>query len=299
MFDSSLSDLISQLSRFFTFSIKGPKTSLEKGMLIVSTDIDVGSSELGILNKGKRDRDVNNRLSEYQIGKIEELSIPLVVKAFDGFGIPITLAVRGQLTEVNSQVMEVLLSSRIKHDIGAHGYYHRRFTLLTHNEAEDELCKVSAGMKEYGLSPETFIFPRNSVAHLDLLEKHKYVCYRGYGNILKDSMNIEKKGKLYNIKPSFYINRNANLTLLKNILDISIRKKLPFHIWFHFWEFGEDEKSISKSIENFLVPFLSYAKEKQENGLLAFETMHSAAQRIERSGRAREKLVPLERAGNR
>lgn len=256
--------------------------SLEKGMLIVSTDIDVGSPELGVINKGKRDRDVNIRLSECQIGKIEELSIPLFVETFDDFGIPITFAVRGQLTEVDSQVLEVLLASRVKHDIGAHGYYHRKFTKLANDEAEDELRLISAGMKEYGLIPRTFIFPANCVAHLDLLAKYKYICYRGDGNLIKDCMYITKCGQLYNVHPSIYINQHSNLLLLKKILDISIKKKLPFHIWFHFWNFGEDEKSISKIIKNLFIPFLYYAKEKQENRQLAFGTMLSAAEKVEK-----------------
>lgn len=261
--------------------------SLAKGMLIVSTDIDVGSHKIGVMNRGKRDRavrDVNIRLSECQIGKVEELSIPLFIEVFDDFGIPVTFGVRGQLTEVDDQVLEVLLDSRVRHDIGAHGYYHRMFTQLTHNEAEDELRKISRGMKEHGVIPRTFIFPRNHVAHLDLLEKYKYTCYRGYGDFVKDCMYIEKCGQLYNIHPSIYIDQHSNLPLLKKILNISIGKKLPFHMWFHFWNFGEDEKSISRTIKNLFVPFLYYAKEKQENGILTFETMLSAAQNVRNLG---------------
>jgi hypothetical protein len=277
-------NFISQIGHFFIYSLMRSKMSLEKGMLIVSTDIDVGSPKLGAINKGKRDRDVNIRLSECEIGRIEELSIPLFVEVFDDFGIPITLAVRGQLTEVDSQVLETLLTSHVKHDIGAHGYYHREFTQLTHNEAEDELRMISAGMKEYGVIPRTFIFPRNSVAHLDLLEKYKYICYRSYGSLFRDCMQIEKCGQLYNVHPSIYIEQHTNLLFLKKILDISIGNRSPLHMWFHFWTFGEDEKSVSKTIKNLFVPLLCYAKEKQEKGILTFETMLSASQKVERLG---------------
>lgn len=280
----SQSNFISQIGHLFIYSLRRPKMSLEKGMLIVSTDIDVGSPELGAINKGKRDKDVNIRLSEGQIGKIEELSIPLFLDVFNNFAIPITLAVRGQLTEVNSKVLDALLASDIKHDIGAHGYYHRKFTQLTHNEAEDELRIISAGMKEYGVIPRTFVFPRNCVAHLDLLEKWKYVCYRSNGGLFRDSMYIEKCGQLYNIHPSLFIDQTTNSSLLKKILDISIRNRSPLHMWFHFWNFGEDEKSVSKSIKNLFIPLLGYAKEKQKKGILTFETMISAAQKVERLG---------------
>jgi hypothetical protein len=257
---------------------------LEKGMLVISTDIDVGSQELGVINKGKRDRDVNTRLSECQVGKIEELSIPLFVEIFDELGTPITFAVRGQLTEVDSEVMKILLASKVEHDIGAHGYSHRVFTQLTAEEAENELRLISTGMNKYGVAPRTFIFPRNQIAHLKLLEKYNYFCYRGFGNVAKDCMYIEKCGRLYNIHPSIFIDQHTNLPLLKNILDISIKKKLPFHMWFHFWNFGEDAKSVLNSIKNLMLPFLYYAKEKQEKGLLTFETMLSSAQKVERFG---------------
>jgi hypothetical protein len=276
-------NFISQLSHFFMYSIRKPKASFEKGMLVISIDIDVGSSKLGVLNKGKRDKDVNTRFSEYRIGKVEELSIPLFVEAFDDFGIPITFAVRGQLTEVDGQVLEILLASRVRHDIGAHGYYHRKFTQLANNEAEDELRMISAGMKEYGLVPRTFVFPVNCVAHLDLLKKYNYACYRGYGDFVEDCMYIERCEGLYNVHPSIYIDLHTNLPVLKKILDISIEKRSPFHIWFHSWNFGEDEKSVSKSIKNLFMPFLRYAREKQENGILTFETMLSATQKVEKA----------------
>lgn len=277
------SELMSQLGHFLIYSLRKPKASLEKGMLIISTDIDVGSSKLGVINAGKRDMDVSGSLSESCIGKIEELSIPLFIEVFDDFKIPISSAVRGQLTEVDNLVFKAFLTSKVKHDIGAHGYYHRAFTLLTPEEAEDELLLISVGFKKHGLIPKTFIFPRNCVAHLDLLEKYKYLCYRGNGGLVKDCMRIEKNGQLYNIHPSIFVREYSNPLLLKKMLDISIKERVPFHIWFHFWNFGKDEKSISQTMNHLFIPFLQYAKEKQENGLLTFETMLSAAQKISHS----------------
>lgn len=280
MFHNFSLNSISEVSHFFMYSTRRPRSKIEKGMLIVSTDIDVGNPKLGVVNKGKRDRNVNLRFSEYHIGKAEEISIPLFIRIFDDFGMPMTLAVRGQLTEVGGKVLDCLLDSRFKHDIGAHGYYHSMFTEISHDKAEEELHKISAGMSEYGLIPKTFIFPRNRVAHLDLLEKYKYICYRSRGGLFKDRMQIEKAGQLYNIHPSIYLDGSSNPLLLKKILDISIRARLPFHIWFHFWNFGHDEKSVAEAIRNLFVPFLQHAKEKKEKGLLTFETMLSASQKM-------------------
>lgn len=278
-----ISDLCGRVysgGHFVVSSFEKPKMSLEKSMLIFSNDIDVGSPELGIINKGLRDADINWSLSEYDVGRIEEISIPKIVEVFDNYKVPMSLAVRGQLTEVQSKVLDVLLSSKGNHDIGAHGYYHTQFTNITSEEAENELCMISDGMEKYGISPRTFIFPRNCVAHLDLLEKHGYLCYRGHGDLFEDRMLIEKRGGLFNVHPSMYITQHSSPFFLKKILDISISKKLPLHVWFHFFNIGQNEKEVSLTARKLFAPVLSYAREKQEKGLLTFETMLSAAQKM-------------------
>lgn len=67
----------------------------------------------------------------------------------------------------------------------------------------------------------------------------------------------------------------------KKIFDIAIAKKLPFHIWFHLCNSGETNESIQRSIKKTLFPLLNYAKKKEKTGELTFETMLSAAERVE------------------
>ena len=272
----------SQLYHLVVFKLEEPKIQLENGMLIISIDVDVGNKELGVINKGKNDANVNIYASEYSIGEIEEWALPLFVDLFNDFEIPVTFAIRGQLTEVDNSILELLLNSSVKHDIGSHGYYHRRFKNLSHNEAENELNMISSGMKKFGIIPRSFVFPKNSVAHLDLLEKNGYKCYRSYGDFMNDRMYIEKEGLLYNIHPSLYIGQSIGSIFLKKILDIGIAKKLPFHVWFHLWNFGETEESIQRTINKVFFPLLRYAKKKERRGVLTFETMLSAAQKVER-----------------
>ena len=273
--------LFSQLYHFFAYSIKKPEMQLEKGMLIISIDVDVGNRELGIINKGRNSANFGKGMNEYKIGEIEELALPSFAETFNNFGIPVTFAIRGQLTEVNGSILGLLLKSSVKHDIGSHGYYHRMARSLSRDEFENELNAISLGMEKFGIVPRTFVFPYNSVAYLDLLEKHGYKCYRGYGDFMTDRMCIEKDGQLYNIHPSLYINQHIRLMFLKKILDISIASKSPFHIWFHLWNFGETKKEIQKFTKRVFLPFLGYAKRGKENGVLSFETMLSAALKVE------------------
>ena len=271
--------LCSQLYHSLAYSLKKPKMELERGMLIISIDVDVGSRELGVINKGKNDVNVRRHFSEYRVGEIEELALPLFVETFNDFEIPLTFAIRGQLTEVNDSVLELVLESRVKHDIGAHGYYHREFTSLSCNEAEKELKMISTGMKKFSIIPRSFVFPKNSVAHLDLLDKYGYKCYRGYGDLMNDCMYIEKQGQLHNVHPSLYLDRYVRLAFLKYVLDISIVKKLPFHMWFHLWNFGEKQESIQRVVDNVFSVLFRYAKKKEKEGVLTFETMLSATQK--------------------
>jgi peptidoglycan/xylan/chitin deacetylase (PgdA/CDA1 family) len=274
---------LSELYHFVAYSIKRPERHFEKAMLITSIDVDVGNRELGVINQGKNDINVNNYISEYSIGRIEEQALPLFVDLFNSFEIPVTFAIRGQLTEVQKpHPLEILLRSPVKHDIGAHGYYHREFKNLSRKEAERELSMISAGMKKFGIMPRSFVFPKNSVGHLELLEIYGYKCYRSCGDFMNDCMYIEKKGRLYDIHPSFYIGQVKNSTFSRKILDIAIAKKLPFHIWFHLWNFGKEERSLQRNIAKIFVPLLDYAKRKAEKDVLTFETMLSAAEKAEK-----------------
>jgi len=273
----------SQIYHFVAFRLEAPKTQLQNGMLVISIDVDVGKKKLGMVNRGKNDANVNRHMSEYRVGKIEEQALPLFVDLFNSLKIPVTFALRGQLVEVNSSVFDLFLNSSVKHDIGAHGYYHRQFKNLSRNEAESELGKISIGMRKLGVLPRSFVFPNNSVAHLDILEKYGYKCYRGYGDFMNDCMYIEKRGGLYNIHPSLYVDRHTRFAFFRRILDISVMKKLPFHVWFHLWNFGETKKSIENSINKLFFPLLNYAKKIEEMGLLTFETMLSATEKCVRA----------------
>jgi len=267
--------VFSQMAHYIAFSCKKPSISFDKGLLIFSIDVDVGSQELGERNRGKNDLNVHDYLSESVIGRIEEQVIPLFVQLVNDFEVPVTFALRGQLTEVNNSIIDLLLRSPIEHDIGAHGYYHNPFTMLSKPEAENELRMISMGMKKFNTKPTSFVFPKNKIAHLNLLEKYGYTCFRGYGGFKDDGMYVKKHGSLYDIHPGFYLGYSVDSAFLNKIINISVRYKLPFHVWLHAWNFGQTKVSVNRMITKVLFPFLKYAKKKQRNGVLAFETMRS------------------------
>jgi len=276
------SELLSQLWHFPIFLIRRSRTQFEKASLIISVDVDVGSKELGLLNKGQNDKNVSSNLTEYSVGEIEQRVFFRFVNLFEDFEVPVTFAIRGQLLEVDSTIVDFIRDSPVNHDIGAHGYYHRSFTGLSRNEAEEELGRLHVEMKRFNIIPKSFVFPRNHVAHLDLLMKYGYKCYRGTGSLLDACMRIEKQGVLFNIYPSLYVSQSLNSYILKKTLDISIARRLPFHLWFHLWTFGQEDKCVQKNINKILIPTLDYARRKERMGMLTFETMLSAAKKAEK-----------------
>jgi hypothetical protein len=276
---------LSQVCHRISFELKEPATKLNKTLFITSIDIDAGSRVLGYVNKGKNDTAVNKYLSESAVGQIEEIALPLLVDLFDNLSIPATFAIRGQLIEIDKAKIDCLLDSTIRHDIGAHGYFHKQFPTLSSKEAEFEIGKTTELLNEIGIHPKTFIFPANKAAYLDILENHGYKCFRDEGYFRNDSMKIEKHGNLYDIYPSMSLGYSTNLSLAKRIIDVAIAKKGPLHFWFHLWNFGITEHSLARNLSGLLGSLLSYAKEKERLGLLSFETMASAVDKIGRRTR--------------
>ncbi len=277
---SKLLSTFSLLYHNLAFKLKKPIFNLENGALVISVDVDVGNSVLGRVNKGENDRNVHDSLSEYYIGLIEEQNTPLLINLFETFEIPATFALRGQLLNFSNSIIKILLNSSIKFDIASHGYYHREFAKMQRSEAEEELKMISIGMKKFNLTPRSFIFPRNSVFHLDLLEKYSYICYRGLGGFYRDGNYVKKVNGLYDVHPSLYIDRNINIRYLKKIVDIIINKRTLLHIWFHPKDLGYEKNTIENSIAGIFSPFLKYARKKNKEGSLNCETMISIVNKL-------------------
>ena len=273
--------ILSEFCRFLSFSLRQERNQgQKKAMVIISIDVDVGTPDLGRLNKGCNDLNVNKQKTEYEIGIVDHLALPVFLDLFDKLGVPATFAVRGQITEIEGSGIDRLLQTSVEHDVGAHGYYHRKFEHLTRREAENMLQLSSDGLKRLGVIPRSFIFPENSVNHLDLLEKFGYKCYRGLGGLTKDTMALKKTGNLVNVCPSFYLQQKTSPAILARILDLAISRKLPFHIWFHLWNMGQKKPEIEMNIRRVMLPFLVYAKKMERDGRLTFETMLSAAKTV-------------------
>jgi len=266
---------LSHFLHYLKYYINRPIKNYDNGFLIISIDIDVGSQKLGHKNRGKYDQDIHDVYSEEIIGMTEEKIVPLFIDLFNEYEIPVTFAIRGQLCEVDDPIIDLLINSPVEHDIGIHGYYHRDFTNLSMDEANEEMKLISKGINKYGIKPTSFVFPKNKIKYLSLLEKWDYLCFRGFGSLLKDGMYIKKYGKLYDVHPGMYLGECNNTFFLNKFIDLSMKYNAPIHLWFHTWNFGYRLEVVKKRIDNCLRPFLRYAKSKEKKSGFKFETMRS------------------------
>jgi hypothetical protein len=273
-----LTSIISQFFHYVAFSFEKQQSEFDTASLIISIDVDVGSSEIGVKNGGSNDRNVNDFISEYTIGQIEEQVIPLILNCFNELEFPATFALRGQLTEVENSIANLILESSVRHEIAAHGYSHKVFTALSEIGAEGELKMISSGMKKLGITPKSFVFPKNQVSHLQLLEKYEYLAFRAQGNFFKDGMYVRKCGNLFDVHPSLFSEFHDS-TILKKIVDLAVKYKAPLHIWFHPWNLGNSPQAATERIAKSLVPLIKHARTKKKQGFLKFETMCSIAEK--------------------
>mgnify|MGYP000415602903 CR=1 FL=1 len=75
-------------------------------------------------------------------------------------------------------VVQTLLESRVEQEIACHSFSHVDFFQCSEEVARAEVRKCVEAAEDYGIRPVTFIFPRNHVAHLDVLREEGFRVFR-------------------------------------------------------------------------------------------------------------------------
>lgn len=76
-------------------------------------------------------------------------------------------------------LVDAIADASADHELGSHSFSHPEFGRIDRAwaRAEVETCVELA--RERGLELDSFVFPRNSVGHRDVLAEHGFDCYRG------------------------------------------------------------------------------------------------------------------------
>jgi peptidoglycan/xylan/chitin deacetylase (PgdA/CDA1 family) len=133
-----------------------------------------------------------------------------LVELFDAYDVPATWAVVGLLlsTEIEiyhrdhpfprrwfaiaesgaernpdlwqgADLIEAVAGSGVDHEIGSHSFSHVIFDEVDRELAAAECQLARAIGRDNGFDFESFVFPRNAIAHRDVLAEYGFTCYRG------------------------------------------------------------------------------------------------------------------------
>jgi peptidoglycan/xylan/chitin deacetylase (PgdA/CDA1 family) len=245
-----------------------------------------------------------------------------LIELFDRYEVPATWAIVGALLDEASaksrpggascwyapDIIDRLLHAKTAHEIGSHGGRHVEFGKVPASDARQDLEFVRAVHHVHALPLTSFVFPRNSVGHLDLLAEAGMRTFRGLDMgwfssaarisrlagraanfvdkvlpIVPSSVAPAKRGGLIEIPGSMLLlGRNGPrrfilpaLTRAKLRLGLACARDTGgvFHLWFHPSNFyyRRDEQLAT------LAWFLEHAADEASRGHIELRTMGSYA----------------------
>jgi peptidoglycan/xylan/chitin deacetylase (PgdA/CDA1 family) len=214
-------------------------------------------------------------------------------------------------------ILDAIQGSRIQHEIGSHSFSHPRFSdpAMTAQMVRSDLEACLSLAKKRGIALRSFVFPRNSEGHHELLREYGFRAYRGLepawhlkltGGIgraarLLDqvagvappvSRPTERLPGLWNIPGSAFLSHRAGLR--RAIPAASRVRKAKagvrraqatggvFHLWTHPFNIASDPPYMVAILDQ----ILRHVVGRRDAGKLVIEPMAAIA---ERAARERER----------
>lgn len=206
-------------------------------------------------------------------------------------------------------LVDDLVGAAVDHDIGCHSFSHVEFGApeTTRELARAEVRASVVAARERGIRMRSFVFPRNSIGHRDVLADSSFTCYRGVSPIeprgrlrpfrklsraaLGHSFLIEPRIDEYglvDVPASLYLfgfessARSAVEPLVgdpivrqaRQGIDQAARGDGVFHVYLHPNDITEERDA--RRVET----VLSAIDERRRESSLAVETMREAADRV-------------------
>lgn len=207
-------------------------------------------------------------------------------------------------------IIEQIKSTTVDHEIGLHGHTHMMLgdSGCTPAAAQYEVRRAIELANEVGVDPETYIFPRNNIGHLDILRDAGLKFYRGPDEYWYEhaSPTIVKKTFRFGDDalqrtPSVVLPRKRNglielpgsqilrpyrgpwkftpeqsqLNRAKKGLEKAAESGKVFHLWFHPFNLALNKDRHITLLQR----ILEHASQLRSDGELEFCTLATAATR--------------------
>ena len=206
----------------------------------------------------------------------------------------------------NPMIIEKIIASKVFQEIASHSYSHPNFSNYDENYIEEDFQKAEYFFSKNKIKVKSFVFPRNQIRYLNLLNKYGIKVYRSldknlYKRIYKynkffdkianvidktlpfSSNTIIPKTSAYNLteleSSLLFISRYGYKKIIseysiyskaKLCIDLAIKNKECFHLWFHpsnFYYNTDKQFNLFKKI-------LKYAENKRNKGELIINTFN-------------------------
>ena len=192
-------------------------------------------------------------------------------------------------------IVQRILVSPLKHEIGLHGFFHIPFSECSPEVARAEVEQGMRAANRLGITPRSFVFPQNRIGHTDVLKEQGIEIYRGESaherqnqkflsrkfrgaihQIVASPASVLYKGGIWELPSStgfcstevpFPLRWRARLGLCR-----AIQARKFFHIWLHPWNLLMYER-----LRGDLEDFLAAVAQKRDRGKIDVMTMGEIA----------------------
>lgn len=204
-------------------------------------------------------------------------------------------------------LVEQIKDADVDHDIGSHTHTHLVFEGATRDAVCADITQSIAVAKRNGVEPKSFIFPRNQIAHLDVVKEAGFEVFRGIDArwyerhrlptpVVKGARFTEEAAKL--TPPTVLPRSESGLVEVPGSqvfrpihggwqytptdsqrsraiagLNGAADSGRIFHIWFHPFNFARNPKPLFDAFE----AVLAHARSLVRRGLLETLTMSEVA----------------------
>lgn len=207
------------------------------------------------------------------------------------------------------EILDSIRTCSPKQDIGLHGYTH---LIVGHPDcprhaAERELAAAIAVLEDHGISPSSFVFPRNQIGHREVLHEAGIDVYRCRDDVWFEQWKLSRElrkpfrfaNELLSWTPPVVTPRIHNglvevpgsqafrpfhdgweytpdwtqVRRAKKGLDAAVRTGKIFHLRFHPFDLGFDPERLLNSLQQ----ILSYADTLRDEGYLEIQSLSEIA----------------------
>lgn len=208
-----------------------------------------------------------------------------------------------------TDILKKITSSEPRHEIASHSFSHMIFgdKGCSAESAESDIREAVKTAYSWGINLTTFIFPRNSEGHKDILKKYGFKAYRAKGNEWFNSIRNKRLRQFCHLLDNFlglaprtsdlykdehglyrivgnmlYLSRTG-ITISSRVrkarkgIDLAIKKGEIFHLWFHPFNLASDPEGLLKGLES----IFKYVRMKMDNGLMDNYTIDGLCRQYE------------------